>query len=60
MKLLAVLNKVLKSLDDGGAATIQKEKIIAACSPNAIKDTLAYFESLDQDDFLNVSCHLSS
>lgn len=55
MKLLAVLNKVLKSLDDGGAATIQKEKIIAACSPNAIRDTLEYFDFIDEDNFLNVS-----
>lgn len=55
MKLVAVLNKVLKSLDDGGAATIRKEKIIASCSSNAIRDTLEYFESLEQDNFLTVS-----
>lgn len=54
LKLLEVLNKILKVTDDHGVKVLRQEKILASRSRNAVLESLAYFELIEETDFVQV------
>lgn len=59
MKLLEILTPVLQIMEDGGAKIIKKNRFVAICSNTMVSDTVAFFQDLDLNNFIDVSSLIS-
>lgn len=55
MKILDVLNVILKVSDDGGAKVINQESLIVNSYRETVADILHHFESVECNDLVHVS-----